>query len=105
MRAKLNCWIVAMWLWAATRFRQYAWVSRSHSLKGWLPHFGYAERRRWRNMMVIEYIPPRRRLWSLSDLGCVFSGHYRVWHFRVLAVRRFSTKEQAMADRYSGARK
>ena len=30
MAMRMNCWIVAMWLWAASHGRQYAWIRRSH---------------------------------------------------------------------------
>ena len=31
-----------------------------------------------------------------------FDGSYRVWHMKVMSVRRFATKEQALADYYFG---
>ena len=99
-RALLNCWIVAMWLWAATHCKQYAWVRRSHAFAGLIPHFGFAERNGWRHLRAIEYVPPKNRRWSKDDFVIGFAGHYRVWHFRVEAVRSWATKEQAMADLY-----
>lgn len=32
----------------------------------------------------------------------MFNGSYRVWHVRIASVRRWATKEQAMADFYFG---
>lgn len=34
----------------------------------------------------------------------LFSGTYRVWHFRVMRVSRWATKEQALADIYWGTK-
>lgn len=54
-------------------------------------------------MRAIEYIPPKRDLWTRRNKLILFDGTYRVWHFRVAAVRRWATKEQALADIYWGA--
>jgi hypothetical protein len=99
-RALLNCWLVAMWLWLEARGRSYMWVRRAHSFFGLLPHFGYAERTGLRSFRSIEYRPPKGRLWSKDDLGLVFRGHYAVTHFKVVSVRRWATREQALADIY-----
>jgi len=97
-----NCWIVAMWIWLAGHCRNYAWIRRSHSFHGLIPHFGTAERAGWRYLRIIEYIPPKRDLWSRRNLLVLFDGHYRVWHVRVTSVRRWATREQALADLYFG---
>lgn len=96
----LNCWIAAMWLWLQYQGRSYAWIRRSHAFFGLIPHFGYAERVGFRRFRSIEYIPPKDKLWTASDCGLVFSGHYLVVHHKVVAVRRWATKEQALADHY-----
>lgn len=100
----LNCWIVAMWLWLLSHGRRYLWVIRSHSFRGLIPHFGVAERCGWRYLRAIEYIPPKSKLWTSKNVLIAFDGSYRVWHFRVEAVRRFATKEQALMDFYLGRR-
>ena len=46
--------------------------------------------------------PPKNRLWTEEDLGIVFSGEFVVTHYRLIAVRRWETKEQALADHYFG---
>jgi len=102
-RAKLNCLIVAVWLWLEARGRSYLWLRRANSFFGLLPHFGNSERIGFRSFRTIEYRPPNGRLWSKDDLGLMFRGHYAVTHFKMVSVRRWATKEQAMADHYFGA--
>lgn len=99
-RVMLNCWLVAMWLWIQSRGRSVVWVLRSRHSFGLLPHFGIGERLGFRSFRSIEYVPPRRRLWSRQDKGLLFCGHYVVKHYKLVSVRRWATKEQAMADHY-----
>ena len=75
---------------------------RSHAFHGLIPHFGIAERASWRTLRIIEYVPPKRALWTRRNCLVLFEGHYRVWHVRVAAVRRWATREQALADHYRG---
>lgn len=98
---RLNCWIVAMWFWAQSRARDYAWIRRSHAFSGLIPHFGYGKATGWRQIKIIEYIPPKRRRWRRGgDWVLFFPGHYRVIQLRVMAIRKWETKEQATADYY-----
>lgn len=97
-----NCWLVAMWIWLAGHCRQYAWIRRSHSFGGLIPHFGIAERLGWRYLRVIEYVPPKADLGTRRNLLLLFSGHYRVWHLRVLAVRRWPSRDLAQGDFFRG---
>lgn len=99
-RVMLNCWLVAMWLWINAHGRTYIWLRRSHSFYGLIPHFGHAERMGLRKFRSIEYRPPKGRLWSRTDKGLLFFGHYAVMHYEVVAVHRWATKEQAIADIY-----
>lgn len=99
-RVMLNCWLVAMWLWLIGHCRQYAWVRRSHSFGGLIPHFGIAESRGWKMLRVIEYVPPKRKLWSRDNWLIGFRGTYRVYHFRLIGIARHESKEQAMLDLY-----
>ncbi|MBP6070698.1 MAG: hypothetical protein KA507_02935 [Candidatus Accumulibacter sp.] len=99
-RAMLNCWLVAMWLWIQFRGHGWAGVRRSHSFKGLIPHFGYAERTGFRRYRSIEYIPPKSRLWTSEDMALIFSGRYVVVHYKAIAVHTWVTKEQALADYY-----
>lgn len=105
MRARLNCWVVAMLIWLQYHARSYAWVRRSHSFFGLIPHFGVAERVGFRSFRSIEYRPPKGRLWSLDDFFLCFSGTYLVVHYEVVAVRRWESKEQALADLYFANRR
>ncbi len=102
MKPMLNCWIVAMWLWIQSRGRSLLWIRRSRASSGTLPHFGTVDRTGFRSFRSIEYIPPKNRLWSRQDKGILFCGHYVVEHYRLISVRRWATKEQALADIYFG---
>jgi len=99
-RARLNCWIVAMWLWLAASGKTYVWIRRSHAFYGLIPHFGHSERLGLRRFRSIEYRPPKGRRWTKDDFVLAFSGHYIVTHYRIVAVRRWATKEQALADHF-----
>lgn len=96
----LNCWLVAMWLWLHAHGKSYAWVRRSRIFYGLIPHFGHTERLGLRRFRSIEYRPPKGRRWTQDDCVLAFSGSYIVTHFRIIAVRRWATKEQALADIY-----
>ena len=87
-----------MWIWAAGMFRHYAWVTRSHSFKGMIPHFGAARPSRWKTLKVVEYIPPKRDLWTPRNKLLLFAGTYRVWHFRISRVTRHATHRAAMKE-------
>ncbi len=95
---RLNCWIVAMWLWLAGRGRGYAFVRRSLHLYGLIPHFGHAEHDGMRGLTIREYVPKRGRSIGIDNIVVVFNGEYRVWHLRVQSVRRHATLAQALAD-------
>lgn len=77
MRPRLNCWLVAMYLWAASRAKGYAWVRRSKSFWGAIPHFGYAEETT-HHLIVIEYVPPVGRRWTHENKVILFRGTYKV---------------------------
>ena len=99
-KAMLNCWIVMLWLWMEGKGMSYAWIRRSHAFKGLIPHFGVSERVGFRRFRSIEYRPPKGRRWSKDDYVIAFSGRYVVVHYKVVAVRCWATKEQAVADHY-----
>ena len=100
MVKRLNCWVVAMWLWLSYHGHTYAWIRRSHAFWGLIPHFGHAERLGFRMFRSIEYRPPKGRRWTTDDFVLAFNGHYLVVHYKVVSVRRWATKEQALADHY-----
>lgn len=97
-RVLLNCWLVAMWIWLAGHCRQYIWTRRSHSFKGKILHFGAANAAFWKTVKVIEYIPPKRHLWTRRNKLLLFEGTYRVWHLRVHTVRRHRSRQSALED-------
>ena len=99
-RALLNCWIVAMWLWLAAwggKGRRYIWTRWSYSFRGLIPHFGVGEGVRWKSLAVIEFVPKKRDLGTWRNFLILFRGQYRVWRLHVVEVRRFDTREEALA--------
>ena len=98
-----NCLIAAIWIWISSRGRIWIGLTRSHSFRGVIPHFGVGQPLSWRFARAIELVPPKRELWTRRNKLILFDGKYRVWHFRVVAVRRFETKAEALADLYSGS--
>ena len=94
MAMRLNCWIVAMWLWAASHGKQYAWIRRSHAFRGLIPHFGFSERIGLRRYRSIEYRPSK----GPASFVLAFHGTWIVTHYKLVAVRRHPSKELAMAD-------
>jgi len=101
-RRYLNCWLAAMWLWLANRGVQYAWIRRSHAFRGLIPHFGYSERYGLRSYRSIEYRPPKGQRWTRRDFVIGFDGYWLVTSYRLVDVRRFATKEEAMHHFYQG---
>lgn len=96
MRPRLNCWLVAMWLWWTRRHaRNYAWVRRSEAFGGLIPHFGYAELTEDGHLLVIDYIPPKGRLWSKDNFILAFKGSYRATLFHRESSRTFQTLTEA----------
>lgn len=99
IRLPLNCLIVAGWLWFASlggKGRRYVWKRRSYKFKGMIPHAGIAEAFAWKSMSVIEYIPNKQEFPSWRNFLVLFFGRYRVWRLRVVAVRRFRTRNEAL---------
>ncbi len=93
----LNCFIVAMWIWGASRFRSYLWTRRSLHFAGLIPHFGTAEFGGWKRIFVREYVPHKSRVWTRDNLVILFRGRHRVWELRPVRVRHFKTDEEARA--------
>ena len=89
-----------MWFWLHAHGKSYVWLRRSHAFLGLIPHFGHSERLGFRHFRSIEYRPPKGRRWSRDDFVLCFSGTYIVTHYKIVAVRRWATKEQALADHY-----
>ncbi|MBR0568353.1 hypothetical protein J5J83_19705 [Azoarcus sp. L1K30] len=80
-----------MWFWAIGWFKGYAWTRRSLHFAGMVPHFGTAHQGGLRQLFALEYIPPKRDLWTPRNMLLFFSGAYRVWEFRAVRVKRFRT--------------
>lgn len=91
MRPLLNCWIVSIWLWVASRGRSLLWMRRSLHFLGLIPHSGTAHHGGWRRMYLTEYIPCKAALWSRRNFVLLFEGRYRVWEFRAVRCRSFRT--------------
>ena len=73
-------------------------VRRSRSFRGAIPHFGMASEG-WRHVRSSSSFP-QERPWTPRNWLLMFGGHYRVTHLRVMSVRRYATREEALADRY-----
>ena len=89
MRPLLNCWIVAIWLWVASRGRALLWMRRSLHFRGLIPHAGTVHHAGFRRLFMTEYIPSK----SVAEFAPLFQGRYRVWEFRAVRVRRFQTMQ------------
>lgn len=98
-RYPLNCLIVAGWLWLTSfggRGRRYIWNRRSYKFKGAILHGGVAEAFVWKTLSVIEYVPNHHDFGTWRNILVLFFGRYRVWRLRVIEVRRFQTKDEAL---------
>jgi hypothetical protein len=93
MRVPLNCWIVAIWFWVVSRFRGYCWSRRSLHFKGLVPHAGVGFIGGYREVFIVEYVPPKARIWTMDNLLVLFFGRYRVWRLRAVSSTRFRTME------------
>lgn len=91
-----NCILVALRLWLAVRARAYLWIRRSLHFKGLVPHLGVAFPVR-RGLVVVEYIPPKSRLWTRDNFLLAFKGVFRVWRYELVEVRRFKHRDQIRA--------
>lgn len=94
-RRLLNCWIVAMWFWCRSRGAYPVAIRRSHAFL-LVPHFIATLPGRWRHFLAVEYIPPRRRRWTLDDFVLLFRGRYRVTEYRAVSVRWFDTRDEVI---------
>lgn len=92
----LNCIIVALWIWIGGHAKQYIWMRRSLSFYGVIPHMGVTERIGFRRLRTVEYIPPKKL--GINNFMILFRGYWRVWEIEVVSVRRFKTKQEAMAS-------
>ena len=81
---RLNCVLVAGWLWWRGRLRSGVGVKRSEGLKGLIPHTFHLQWRRDSRLVVVDYIPRRRkhRFKDNGDVFLVFHGLYRVRIYR-----------------------
>lgn len=93
---RLNCILVALWLWWRNRFRSGLGVRRSVGLRGLIPHFFHVQED-GDVLVVIDYIPRRRkaRFTDDGDSFVVFRGLFRVRIYRLQAI--------STADTFSGA--
>lgn len=98
MRPRLNCLLVALWLWVGSRGRAWLWLRRSESLRGLIPHLGIV-RERGRELVVIDYIP-RIRKSRLAGPGAsiaLFDGLYRVRRYKLTSIGTGDTLREAAA--------
>ena len=97
---RLNCVLVALWLWWRSCLRSGVGIKRSEGLRGMVPHMFHLKWRGHRQLIVVDYIP-RRRKHGLSDQGdsfIAFDGMYRVRIYRQEAVATADTLFAAYRD-------
>ena len=83
---RLNCWLVAMWLWLFSHGRCVIGVRRSVSLGGLVPHF-LVIRGRGAWLTVIDYVPTNRKtsFFGRGDFALLFNGQYRMRRYRLVS--------------------
>lgn len=89
---RLNCILVALWLWWRNRFRSGLGVRRSVGPRGLIPHFFHVQED-GDVLVVIDYIPRRRkaRFTDDGDSFVVFRGLFRVRTYRLQAISTADT--------------
>lgn len=91
----LNCVVVALWVWAISRFRAALWTRRSTSFLGLVPHMGTAHRVGFRDFVTLEYTPVKSELGTWRNLLIFFRGRYRVNRWRCIEGKQFHTLAEA----------
>ena len=71
-------------------------MRRSEAFGGLIPHFGYAELTEDGHLLVIDYIPPKGRLWSKDNFILAFKGSYRTTLFRRETALMFQSSSEAI---------
>lgn len=102
---RLNCALVALWLWWRDRFRSGIGVRRSVGLGGMIPHFFHVTERE--NVIVLVDFIPRRRKSRFSDNGdsfLVFRGLFRVRIFRLQSISTGDTFTETYRDAHERAK-
>lgn len=82
---RLNCLIVALRFWFASRGRSIFGVRRSEGLGGMVPHaLVIRERGAW--LTVVDYVPRKRKasFFGHGDFALLFRGRYRVRRYRLV---------------------
>ena len=102
---RLNCVLVALWLWWRDDFRSGLGVRRSVGLRGLIPHFFHV--RELRDIIVVVDYIPRRRKANFGDEGdsfLVFRGLFRVRIYRLQGVSTADTFASAYRDAHERAK-
>ena len=86
-----------MWLWGASRGRDWVAVRRSRWFLGLIPHFAVF-RARGRYCLHVEYVPRRERgdPKGKDDAVLIFNGRYRASLYRRVAVVYSDTYEDSV---------
>lgn len=97
---RLNCVLVALWLWWRSRMRTGVGVKRSEGLRGLVPHMFHLQWRGDTRLVVVDYIPRRRKhaFIERGDSFVIFDGMYRVRIYRQEAVETSDTLFSAYRD-------
>lgn len=97
---RLNCVLVALWLWWRSRMRTGVGVKRSEGLRGLVPHMFHLQWRGDTRLIVVDYIPCRRKhaFTERGDSFVIFDGMYRVRIYRQEVVATSDTLFSAYRD-------
>jgi len=94
---RLNCLLVAVWLWIRGRAHGWLCVRRSVSLAGLIPHLAHIEQHGL-DWVLTEYIPTRRKGCGAQqpDTALLFRGRYRRRVLREVASSEADTLQDAI---------
>lgn len=95
-RDLLNCWVVAMWVWA-WQFSKYPVAVRRSHVFWFVPHFIATLPGPWRHFLSVEFVPVKGERWTRRDFVLLFRGRYRVIEFRAQSVLYFDNYSELMA--------
>ena len=95
MRLKLNCFLIAVYLWFRGRLKGGFGVKRSVGLKGLIPHFFHVKEHGVKELVIVDYIP-RTRKSRFTEVGqgdsfVLFEGLYRVRVYKQIGISTSDT--------------
>ena len=94
---RINCLLVAVWLWLRGRAHGWLCVRRSASLGGLIPHLAHIEQSGL-DWVLTEYVPRNRKGIGVAqpDTALLFRGRYRRRILREVASSEADTLQDAI---------